>query len=193
MSLTVTTLKRQEVTGQVNFNSHTDVVVGVAVALVNLLTEGEDRSRKYLPPDGDQRAEKITALFRSAGGRRAVTVAEAEVFGSVAAALREVFEHAERPLSIGELLEGASRRVDGMGVATVYRTVSTLLDEGWIQAVEIPVTLLQPFAEERDGLVAIAKEPFLRLNPFVAWPVRLNVNLVPAIRRTWKDAPRPFW
>jgi Fur family ferric uptake transcriptional regulator len=53
-------------------------------------------------------------------------------------ALREVFERADRPLSIAELLEGASRRVDGLGVATVYRAVSALLDEGWIQAVEIP-------------------------------------------------------
>ena len=53
-------------------------------------------------------------------------------------ALREVFQRAERPLSIAELLEGASSRVDGLGVATVYRTVSALLDEGWIQAVEIP-------------------------------------------------------
>ena len=53
--------------------------------------------------------------------------------------MREVFEHAERPLSIAEeLLEGASSRVDGLGVATVYRAVSALLDEGWIQAVEIP-------------------------------------------------------
>ena len=92
MSLTVTTIKRQEVTGQVNFNSHTDLVVGVAVGLVNLLTEGEDRSRKYLPPDGAERAERITAVFKSAGGRRAVTVAEAEAFGVVAAELREVFE-----------------------------------------------------------------------------------------------------
>jgi len=76
----------------VNFNSHTDLVVGVAVGLVNLLTEGEDRSRKYLPPEGDERAEKITALFRAAGGRREVTVEEAEAFGPVAAELREVFE-----------------------------------------------------------------------------------------------------
>src|SRR5580704_19290772 len=109
MSLTVTTLKRQEVTGQVNFNSHTDVVVGVAVALVNLLTEGEDRSRKYLPPDGDQRAEKITALFRSAGGRRAVTVSEAEAFGRVAAALREVFEG----VAAGDI-DAAAIRVNAM-------------------------------------------------------------------------------
>ena len=64
----------------------------VAVGLVNLLTEGEDRSRKYLPPDGAGRAERISALFKSAGGRREVTIAEAEAFGSVAAGLREVFE-----------------------------------------------------------------------------------------------------
>ena len=92
MSLTVTTIKRQEVTGQVNFNSHTDLVVVVAVGLVNLLTEGEDRSRKYLPPDGAERAERITALFKAAGGRRAVTDQEADAFGAVAAELREVFE-----------------------------------------------------------------------------------------------------
>ena len=33
-----------------NFNSHTDAVVGTAVALVNLLTPGEERGREYLPP-----------------------------------------------------------------------------------------------------------------------------------------------
>lgn len=52
-------------------------------------------------------------------------------------ALREVFERAERPLSIAELLERASKSVDGLGVATVYRAVGALLDEGWIEAVAI--------------------------------------------------------
>ena len=92
-----------------NFNSHTDVVVGVAVALVNLLTEGEDRSRKYLPPDGAERAERITALFRGAGGRRAVTDEEAEAFGGVAAELREVFES----VAAGDL-DAAAVRVNAM-------------------------------------------------------------------------------
>ena len=46
-------------TGQVNFNSHTDTVVRIAVALVNLLTEGEDRSRKYRPPEGAERAGRL--------------------------------------------------------------------------------------------------------------------------------------
>ena len=75
-----------------NFNSHTDLVVGVAVGLVNLLTEGEDRSRKYLPPGGAARADRITALFKTAGGRREVTDQEADAVGVVAAELREVFE-----------------------------------------------------------------------------------------------------
>lgn len=53
-------------------------------------------------------------------------------------ALRSVLESAERPLSVDELLKAASRRADGLGVATVYRTVAALLDEDWIEAVEVP-------------------------------------------------------
>lgn len=53
-------------------------------------------------------------------------------------ALQAVLECAERPLSVGELLDATSKRVDGLGVATVYRAVGTLLDSGWIEAVEIP-------------------------------------------------------
>jgi Fur family transcriptional regulator, ferric uptake regulator len=53
-------------------------------------------------------------------------------------ALVRVLEDAERPLSIGELLDAASKRVDGLGVATVYRAVAALLEEGQIDAVEIP-------------------------------------------------------
>jgi Fur family transcriptional regulator, ferric uptake regulator len=53
-------------------------------------------------------------------------------------ALEEILEGAERPLSVGELLEAASKRVDGLGVATVYRAVNALLEAGAIEAVEIP-------------------------------------------------------
>jgi Fur family ferric uptake transcriptional regulator len=53
-------------------------------------------------------------------------------------ALVSVLERAERPLSVGELLEAASKRIDGLGVATVYRAVGALLEEGRIDAVEIP-------------------------------------------------------
>lgn len=53
-------------------------------------------------------------------------------------ALRDILERADRPLSVDELLESASKRVGGLGVATVYRAVSALLEAGWIAAVEIP-------------------------------------------------------
>ena len=85
------TLKGRQVTGQVNFNSHTDSVVRMAVALVNLLTPGEDRSRKYRPPEGAERAAALNALFKSAGSRTEVGSAEAEAFVPVAAALGAVF------------------------------------------------------------------------------------------------------
>jgi Fur family ferric uptake transcriptional regulator len=53
-------------------------------------------------------------------------------------ALVSVLERAERPLSVAELLEAASKRIEGLGVATVYRAVAALLDDGRIDAVEIP-------------------------------------------------------
>lgn len=52
--------------------------------------------------------------------------------------LAQIFARAERPLSVGELLDTASKRVDGLGVATVYRAVAALLLAGEIEAVEIP-------------------------------------------------------
>jgi Fur family transcriptional regulator, ferric uptake regulator len=53
-------------------------------------------------------------------------------------AVSEVLERAERPLSVGEILEAAAKRIEGLGVATVYRAINALLEDGWIEAVEIP-------------------------------------------------------
>ena len=96
-----------------NFNSHTDRVVTVAVALVNLLTPGEDRSRPYQPPAGAACADRLSALFTSAGGRGNVTEAEASALGPVAADLRAVFE----AVAAGDI-NGAARLVNGMLAAT---------------------------------------------------------------------------
>ena len=128
MTLTVITLERQKVTGQVNFNSHADIVVRVAVGLVNLLTEGEDRSRKYLPPEGgDERAAQISALFKSAGGRRPVTAAEAADFSGVAADLRAVFEAVA-----ADDIDSAAGRVNAMLDATSARpALERHDDEPW--------------------------------------------------------------
>lgn len=51
--------------------------------------------------------------------------------------IRSVLEAATRPLSIGEILELARKQVRGLGIATVYRTVGALLEEGFLSAVEI--------------------------------------------------------
>jgi predicted RNA-binding Zn ribbon-like protein len=98
----------------VNFNSHTDLVVEVAVGLVNLLTPGTDRSRGYRPPGGAEKAAAVTALLRSTGGgRRAITEAEAAEFGQVAVELRAVFT----AVSAGDL-DGAVWRVNAMLAGT---------------------------------------------------------------------------
>jgi predicted RNA-binding Zn ribbon-like protein len=75
----------------VNFNSHTDVVVRVAVDLVNLLTPGEERGRRYAPPEAEDRTAAVGVVLRGAGGREA-TWEEAASLCFVAAELRGVFE-----------------------------------------------------------------------------------------------------
>jgi Fur family ferric uptake transcriptional regulator len=54
------------------------------------------------------------------------------------AAIRAAVEAAGRPLSPAEVLTLARRSVPGLGVATVYRTIKALLDEGAVVAVELP-------------------------------------------------------
>ncbi|HEX3955856.1 MAG TPA: CGNR zinc finger domain-containing protein [Trebonia sp.] len=96
-----------------NFNSHTDSVVRMAVALVNLLTPGEDRSREYRPPTGAELAARLNALFKSGGSRTVVTAAEAEAFSPVAADLRAAFG----AVAAGDV-DAAASRVNGMLAAT---------------------------------------------------------------------------
>ncbi len=45
-----------------NFNSHTDFVVGFTVALVNTLTPGERRGRPYVPPSGEARHAALVEI-----------------------------------------------------------------------------------------------------------------------------------
>lgn len=90
--MTVTTLDSWTVTGQVEFNSHTDAVVQVAVGLVNLLTPGNSLGRAYQPPtDPAERTAAVTALLRGGGGKRAASPAEAAALCAVAEELRDVF------------------------------------------------------------------------------------------------------
>lgn len=53
-------------------------------------------------------------------------------------AIREAIEAADRPLSPQEILDAAQSQVPGLGIATVYRSVRALVDDGWLQAVDLP-------------------------------------------------------
>ena len=63
-------------------------------------------------------------------------------------AIREVFKQADRPLSTVEVLKAAQRHKTGLGIATVYRTLKMLLDDGWLSTVKLPG---EPPRYERAG------------------------------------------
>ncbi|MDF5757900.1 CGNR zinc finger domain-containing protein [Spongiactinospora sp. TRM90649] len=76
-----------------NFNSHGDRVVAVAVGLVNVLTPGERRGRPYRAPQGAELCEAVTETLRLGVGRHPGVSGEvADELMGVAAELRVVFE-----------------------------------------------------------------------------------------------------
>lgn len=54
------------------------------------------------------------------------------------AAIRDAFLRAGRPLSPEEILATAQAEVEGLSIATVYRSIGTLLESAWLTAVAIP-------------------------------------------------------
>ena len=97
-----------------NFNSHTDTVVGMAVALVNLLTPGEDRSRPYEPPAGAERAAALNALFKSAGSR---SRGHARGSGGVRSPSRPTSARSSPSVAAGDI-DSAAHRVNDLLAAT---------------------------------------------------------------------------
>ena len=53
-------------------------------------------------------------------------------------AISGVFEKAKRPLTTDEVLGRAQRKVPSLGIATVYRTLNTLVENAELALVEIP-------------------------------------------------------
>ncbi len=53
-------------------------------------------------------------------------------------AIRDVFQESSHPLNPFEVLAAARQTVGGLGIATVYRTINSLLDTGWLNTVELP-------------------------------------------------------
>ena len=50
----------------------------------------------------------------------------------------QVITGARRPLSVNEVFKLASRQVSGLGIATVYRNLKLLQDEGQIIKIDLP-------------------------------------------------------
>lgn len=65
------------------------------------------------------------------------------------AAIWEVLQTSPRPLGPDEILALARKRVSGMGMATVYRCLNRLLEDGKVIPVEIPG---RPRCYEKAGL-----------------------------------------
>ena len=53
-------------------------------------------------------------------------------------AILDVLERADRPISVDEIRSAAQTQEDGLGVATVYRTVKALIENGTVVAVDLP-------------------------------------------------------
>jgi predicted RNA-binding Zn ribbon-like protein len=116
-----------KVTGQVNFNSHTDAVVAMAVELVNLLTEGERRGRRYLPPTGADRVARLDALFTAAGARREATGSETAEIVHLAEQLRAVFER----VAVGDLDSAAGQVNELLRVTGAHPALERHDGEPW--------------------------------------------------------------
>lgn len=53
-------------------------------------------------------------------------------------AIKRAIERAGHPLSPREILDAAKRAAPALGMATVYRTLKSLLDSGVVAAVDLP-------------------------------------------------------
>ena len=92
-------------------------------------------------------------------------------------AIRQVIDEARRPLSPPEVLELAQQQVAAMGMATVYRNLKLLLDEG-----------ADPALKNQQGLTA--KDFALRVDrqEVVRWleqAQRKKTPQAPRVRSQW--------
>ena len=82
-------------TGQVNFTSHLDGVVHLAVGLVNLVTPGLARGTPYDPPPRAALRVELADLLGDRDSAAAVSIVSLATLGTAAGPLRTVFEAAE--------------------------------------------------------------------------------------------------
>jgi Fur family ferric uptake transcriptional regulator len=75
-------------------------------------------------PKRDRDGSRLSSgILRETGQRRAI---------------RRVVEQANGPLSVQDVLDAAQAEVPGLGIATVYRNLKTMVEEGFLAPIEIP-------------------------------------------------------
>ncbi len=52
--------------------------------------------------------------------------------------IRDAFERLGQPLSVQEAFEAAQEDLPQIGVATVYRAINDMVDDGWLVPVDLP-------------------------------------------------------
>ena len=75
-------------------------------------------------------------------------------------AIRKAIDAANRPLGPREILQIAGKSVPNLGIATVYRNIKVMIDEGELETVELPgkAARYQPPAEENQQLIICEKD-----------------------------------
>lgn len=53
-------------------------------------------------------------------------------------AIRQALVEAGRPLAPIEIAKAAESFAPGIGIATVYRTIKKFLEQGWLEAIDLP-------------------------------------------------------
>ncbi len=105
---------RRSITGQVNFGSHLDAAITIAVRLVNELTPGQARGRDYTPP------YDAAVVSRALPPEDAVEVTASDVVGlaQLASELRVVFARVDR-----EDVDGAAEHINALLTSSGARPV----------------------------------------------------------------------
>ena len=119
------TLPREDVTGQVEFDSHTSAVVTALVAAINVVTPGWSRGRPYQPPTGKSRTDQIRAALRT----KQSTMREGDVDELTAylGDLRKAFED----VANGDLDSACNKVNDLLGLTGAVPVLANHDGEAW--------------------------------------------------------------
>lgn len=94
-------------------------------------------------------------------------------------ALQQVLAEASGPLSAQELVLAASRFIEGVGIATVYRTLRLLEEENAIRPVSLPDGEIRWEASDRGHHHHFQCRACSRVLDFAGCPLHLHAESIP--------------